>query len=71
MATHTTLWLDMRDQFTEEHHTEWEAQKSLMRSLRDLEHDIEVVYRACLIKRQDDKEVANRREAAVKQLPPE
>ena len=71
MATHTTLWLDMRDQFAKEHHMEWEAQKSLMCSLSDLEHDTEVVYQARPIKRQDDKEVADSREAAVKQLPPE
>ena len=71
VATHATLWLDMRDQFTEEHHMEWEAQKSLTRSLNDLEHDTEVIYWACLIKRQEDLEVADSREAAVKQLPPE
>ena len=44
VATHTTLWLDMQDQFAKEHHTEWEAQKSLMRSLNDLECNTEVVY---------------------------
>ena len=44
MATHATLWLDMRDQFGEEHLTEWEAQKSLTRSLNDLECDTEVIY---------------------------
>ena len=71
VATHATLWLDMRDQFAKEHHTEWEAQKSLMHSLNNLEHDTKVIYWACLIKRQEDKEVANSREAAVKQLPPE
>ena len=42
-----------------------------MRSLSDLECDTKVVYRARLIKRQDDKEVANSREAAAKQLLPE
>ena len=71
MATHTTLWLDMRDQFAEEHHTEWEAQKSLMHSLNDLEHNTKVIYRARLIKRQEDMEVADSREAAAKQLLPE
>ena len=50
---------------------EWEAQKSLMRSLNNLERDTEVVYLAHFIKRQEDKEVANSREASVKQLPPE
>ena len=71
VATHTTSCLDMRDQFAEEHHTEWETQKSLMRYLNDLEHDTKVIYQACLIKRQDDKEVADSREAAAKELPPE
>ena len=46
VATNATLWLDMRDQFAEEHHMEWEAQRSLMCSLNDLEHDTEVIYQA-------------------------
>ena len=71
MATHATLWLDMRDQFAEEHHTEWEALKSLMCSLSNLECGTEVIYRARLIKRQENKEVADSREATAKQLPPE
>ena len=71
MTTHTTLWLDMRDQFSEEHLMEWKAQKSLMRSLNNLDCDTEVIYQTCLIKRQDDKEAANSREAAAKQMPPE
>ena len=50
---------------------EWEAQKSLTCSLSDLERDTEVIYWACLIKRQEDKEVADSREAVAKQLPPE
>ena len=50
---------------------EWEGQKSLMCPLNDLERDTEVIYRAHLIKRQDDKAVADSREAAAKQLPPE
>ena len=53
------------------HLTEWEAQKSQACSLNDLECDTEVIYRARLIKRQDDKDIANSREAASKQLPPE
>ena len=71
MATHTTLWLDVRDQFTEEHITEWEAQKSQTCPLNDLEWDTEVIYQACIIKRQDNKAIADSREAAAKQLPPE
>ena len=71
VATHATLWLDMRDQFAKEHHMEWEAQKSLTCSLNYLECDTEVIYQAHLIKRQDDKEAADSREAAAKQLLPE
>ena len=37
VAANATLWMDMRDQFTEEHHTEWERQKSLACPLNDLE----------------------------------
>ena len=44
MAADATLWLDMRDQFADEHHTEWEGQKLLMCSLNDLERNTEVVY---------------------------
>ena len=44
VATHATLWLNIRDQFGEEHLTEWEAQKSLTHSLNNLEHDTEVIY---------------------------
>ena len=66
-----TLWLDVGDQFAEEHITEWEAQKSQTCPLNDLERDTEVIYRARIIKRQDDKAVADSREAATKQLPPE
>ena len=71
MATHATLWLDMQDQFADEHHMELEAQKSLTHSLNNLECNTEVVYWAHLIKRQEDKDVANSREAIAKQLPPE
>ena len=71
MATHATLWLDMRDQFADKHHAEWEAQKTLAHSLNDLEHNTEVVYRECLTKRQQDKAAANSMEAITKELPPE
>ena len=36
MAMHTTLWLDLRDQFVEEHIEEWEAQKCQTGALNDL-----------------------------------
>ena len=42
-----------------------------MRSLNDLEHNTEVVYWECLVKRENDKLMADSREAAVKELPPE
>ena len=71
MAAHATLWLDMRDQFTDEHHTEWEGQKLLMRSLNDRECNIEVVYRERLVKRENDKLVADSREATTKELLPD
>ena len=54
MATYTTLWLDMRDQFADEYHMEWKGQKLLMRSLNDLECNTEVVYREHLMKRENE-----------------
>ena len=71
VATHATLWLDMRDQFAEEHHAEWEGQKLLTHSLNDLEPNTEVIYRECLVKRENDELAANSREAAAKELPPD
>ena len=44
VADQATLWLDIRDQFMEEYHTEWEIQKSLTRPLSALERDKEVIY---------------------------
>ena len=37
VATHASLWLDMQDQFAEEHLEEWEAQKFWTAALNDLE----------------------------------
>ena len=71
VATHASLWLDMRDQFAEEHLEEWEAQKFQMAALNDLEWDTEAVYRARVIKRQDDKAPADSKEAEAEELPPE
>ena len=71
MAAHVTLWLDMRDQFADEHHAEWEGQKLLTHSLNDLEYNSEVVYWEHLVKRENDKLVADSREAATKELPPD
>ena len=70
-STHTSLWLDMRDQFAEEHLEEWEAQKCWTGTLNDLKQDTEVVYRACIIKKQDNKALADSKEAAAEELPPE
>ena len=61
----------MRDQFADEHHAEWEGQKLLMHSLNDLECNTEVVYQERLVKRENDKLVADSREAAAKELPPD
>ena len=71
MATHASLWLDMRDQFAEEHLEEWEAQKFRAAALNDLEQDTEAVYRACVIKRQDNKAHTDSKEAEAEELPPE
>ena len=68
---HTTLWLDLRNLFMDEHVEEWEAQKSLTCTLNDLKWDTEVIYWACTIKRQEDKALADSKEAAAKELPPE
>ena len=61
----------MRDQFADEHHAEWEGQKLLMCSLNDLERNTEVIYRECLMKRENDKLVADSREAAANELLPD
>ena len=68
---HATLWLNLHDQFVEEHVEEWEAQKCWTSALNDLERDTEVVYRAHMMKRQEDKAVADSREADAKELSPE
>ena len=71
MAAHATLWLDMWDQFADEHHAKWEGQKLLMCSLNDLECNTEVIYWECLVKRENDELAANSREAAAKELLPD
>ena len=55
----------------EEHVEEWEVQKCHTGTLNDLKRDTEVIYRACIIKRQEDKAITNSKEAAAKELPPE
>ena len=66
-----TLWIDQWDHFTMEHQEEWAEQKEQECALNDLERDTEVVYRACIIRRQEDKLVTNSKEAAAKDLLPE
>ena len=65
------LWIDQRDHFAMEHQEEWAKQKEQECTLNDLERDTEVVYRARIIRRQEDKLIANRKEAAAKDFPPE
>ena len=66
-----TLWIDLRDHFSMEHLEEWAKQKEQECALNDLERDTEVVYRARIIRRQEDKLLANSKEAAMKDLLPE
>ena len=47
------------------------SQKEQECTLNDLERDTEVVYRARIIRRQEDKLIADSKEAAMKNLPPE
>ena len=65
------LWIDQRDHFAMEHQEEWAEQKEQECALNDLERDMEVVYRARIIRRQEDKLIADSKEAAAKDLPPE
>ena len=66
-----TLWTDQQDHFSMEHLEEWAEQKEQECALNDLERDTEVVYRAHIIRMQEDKVLADSKEAAVKDLPPE
>ena len=43
IANHCTLWLDVQEQFVEEHFQEWEAQKTPPYQLGPLEHDSELI----------------------------
>ena len=66
-----TLWIDQRDHFAMEHWEEWAKQKEQECTLNDLKRDTEVVYRARIIRKQEDKLLADGKEAAAKDLPPE
>ena len=65
------LWIDQRDHFSVEHLEEWAKQKEQECTLNDLERDTEVVCRARIIRMQEDKILADSKEAAAKDLPPE
>ena len=69
VVRHAVLWLDIRDQFTEEHLEEWETQKYRTASLNDLECETEVVHQDHVISRQDAKERTDSKEAAAEELP--
>ena len=71
VAMNTTLWIDQRDHFSMEHLEEWAEQEEQECALNDLERDTEVVYRARIIRMQVDKVLADSKEAATKDLPPE
>ena len=71
VAMNATLWIDQRDHFSVEHLEEWAEQKEQECALNDLERDTEVVYRARIIRMQEDKILADSKEAAAKDLPPE
>ena len=71
VAMNATLWIDQRDHFSMEHLEEWAQQKQQECVLNDLERDTEVVYRARIIRMQEDKVLADSKEAAAKDLPPE
>ena len=71
VAMNATLWIDQQDHFAMEHQEEWTEQKEQECTLNDLERDTEVVYRARIIRRQEDKLIADSKEAAVKDLLPE
>ena len=66
-----TLWIDQPDHFVMEHLEEWAEQKEQECALNDLERDTEVVYRARIISRQEEKLLADSKEAATNNLPPE
>ena len=71
VAMNATLWIDQQDHFAMEHQEEWTEQKEQECALNDLERDMEVVYRARIIRRQEDKLITDSKEAAAKDLPPE
>ena len=70
IADHCTLWLDVWEQFIEEHFWEWEAQKTCPYQLGPLEHNTKLAFHRHLIKRQAEMDAADSREDEAKKLPP-
>ena len=70
VAMNAALWIDQWDHFSLEHLEEWAEQKEQECTLNNLERDTEVVYRARIIERQEDKILTDSKEAAAKDLPP-
>ena len=71
VAMNATLWIDQRDHFVMEHLEEWARQKEQNCTLNNLERDTEVVYRARIISRQEEKLLTDSKEAAMNNLKPE
>ena len=71
VAMNATLWINQQDHFSMEHLEEWAKQKEQECALNNLERDTEVVYRARIIRMQEDKVLADSKEAATKDLLPE
>ena len=71
IVDHTTLWLDVCEQFIEEHFQEWEVEKQCPYKVGDLEHKRELAYHRHLTRRKAEAEAANGREEEAKKLPPE
>ena len=63
VAMNAMLWIDQRDDFSMEHLEEWAEQKEQDCALNDLERDTEVVYRARIIRRQEDKVLTNSKDS--------
>ena len=71
VAMNALLWIDQRDHFVMEHLEEWAKQKEQDCALNALERDTEVVYRARIMSRQEEKLLTDSKEAATNNLPPE
>ena len=68
VARDAAMWLDITDQYTEQHHKEWRAQKCV-HDVNTLEHVTEIVYIGRLEDREDECDAAESREAEAQKLP--